>query len=177
MEPKFLSEHISLFSFLFLRTEAEASSLEIDTTALQEILVQLPDDDHRAILSQLMIMTNARDKVSRTNLAFQVQDSLVAVVEKNEIDAEPTKAVQLIFQLSRLKKSYRLIFGKSLFKAMSKLYKRTEKLNKKKKSPKKKSEKNTSHDRKNHTQDGQELKHTRISKEKVPHADDTSLQI
>ena len=124
------------------------SSFEIETVALQEILVKLPDDDHRAILSQLMIMTNARDKVSRTNLAFQVQDSLVALIEKNELDVMPAKAVQLIFHLSRLKKSYRMIFAKSLFKAMSKLYKRTEKL-KKKNSPKKKDEKSINADLKN----------------------------
>jgi len=156
--------------------ESEASSFEIETTALQEILEQLPDDDHRAILSQLMIMTNARDKTSRTNLAFQVQDSLVALVHKNGIDVEPTKAVQLISQLSRLKKSYRLIFGKSLFKAMSKLYKRTEKLNKKK-NHKKKLAKNSSHDRKNRIQDGQELKHTTITKEKVSRVDDVRMKI
>jgi len=124
------------------------SSFEIETVALQQILVKLPDDDHRAILSQLMIMTNARDKVSRTNLAFQVQDSLVALIEKNELDVMPAKAVQLIFHLSRLKKSYRMIFAKSLFKAMSKLYKRTEKL-KKKNSPKKKDEKSINADLKN----------------------------
>ena len=46
------------------------------------------------------------------------------------MDVEPAKAVQLIFHLSRLKKSYRLIFGKSVFKAMSKLYKQSEKLKK-----------------------------------------------
>lgn len=113
----------------------------METAALQRILVELPDDDHRSILSQLMIMSNARDRVSRTNLAFQAQDSLVALIEKHEIDVEPAKAIQIIFHLSRLKKSYRIIFGKSLFKAMSKLYKRSEKLKERKKSEKKKGEK------------------------------------
>lgn len=120
----------------------DTSSFETETAALQSILVELPDDDHRAILSQLMIMTNARDKNSRTNLAFQVQDTLVGLIEKNEMDVEPAKAVQLIFHLSRLKKSYRQIFGKSLFKAMSKLYKRSEKL-KEQNGNAKKIEKNT----------------------------------
>jgi hypothetical protein len=120
-----------------LAAKDDNSSFEIETAALQEILVRLPDDDHRAILSQLMIMTNARDRASRTNLAFQVQDSLVALIEQHKMDVDTTKAIQLVFQLSRLKKSYRLIFGKSLFKAMSKLYKQTEKL-KEKNSPKKK---------------------------------------
>ncbi len=86
-------------------------------------------------------MSNARDRVSRTNLAFQAQDSLVSLIEKHEIDVEPAKAIQIIFHLSRLKKSYRIIFGKSLFKAMSKLYKRSEKLKERKKSDKKKGEK------------------------------------
>jgi len=121
--------------------DGDASSFEIETAALQKILVELPDDDHRSILSQLMIMSNARDRVSRTNLAFQVQDSLVALIEKHEIDVEPAKAIQIVFHLSRLKKSYRIIFGKSLFKAMSKLYKRSEKLKERKKSDKKKGEK------------------------------------
>ncbi len=85
-----------------------------------------------------MIMTNARDRVMRTNLAFQVQDSLVALIEKHEMDVEPAKAIQIIFHLSRLKKSYRAIFGKSLFKAMSKLYKRSEKLKERKSADKKK---------------------------------------
>jgi len=74
-----------------------------------------------------MIMTNARDKVSRINLAFQVQDSLLNMIEKHEMEVNSEKAIQLIFHLARLKKSYRVIFGKSLFKAMSKLFKRTEK--------------------------------------------------
>eukprot|EP00533_Pseudo-nitzschia_delicatissima_P008057 CAMPEP_0116113652 /NCGR_PEP_ID=MMETSP0327-20121206/19617_1 /TAXON_ID=44447 /ORGANISM="Pseudo-nitzschia delicatissima, Strain B596" /LENGTH=633 /DNA_ID=CAMNT_0003607013 /DNA_START=88 /DNA_END=1989 /DNA_ORIENTATION=- len=121
--------------------DSDASSFEIESAALQKILVELPDDDHRSILSQLMIMSNARDRVSRTNLAFQAQDSLVSLIEKHEIDVEPAKAIQIIFHLSRLKKSYRIIFGKSLFKAMSKLYKRSEKLKERKKSDKKKGEK------------------------------------
>lgn len=123
--------------------DREAStSFEVETSSLQKILVELPTDDHRAILSQLMIMTNARDRVSRTNIAFQVQDSIVALIEKHEIGVDPAKAVQIIFHLSRLKKSYRATFGKSLFKAMSKLYKESEK-EKKKSSPRKKKNKST----------------------------------
>jgi len=111
--------------------DRDTSSFQIETSTLQDILAQLPDDDHRSILSQLMIMTNARDRNLRINIAFQIQDSLVDLIAKNNMDVEPAKAVQLIFHLSRLKKSYRIIFGKSVFKAMSKLYKRSEKLNKK----------------------------------------------
>lgn len=122
----------SFLSFIsFLVTNLDTSSFQIETSTLQDILAQLPDDDHRSILSQLMIMTNARDRNLRINIAFQIQDSLVALIAKNNMDVEPAKAVQLIFHLSRLKKSYRIIFGKSVFKAMSKLYKRSEKLNKK----------------------------------------------
>mmetsp|Transcript_28888 Transcript_28888/g.78254 ORF Transcript_28888/g.78254 Transcript_28888/m.78254 type:complete len:835 (+) Transcript_28888:363-2867(+) len=106
----------------------DTSSQEIDTSALQVILVQLPDDDHRTILSQLLIMTNAKEKVNRINLAFQIQDLLLNLIEKYKIDVGTEKAVQLIFHLARLKKSYRVIFGKSLFKAMSTLYKRSEQL-------------------------------------------------
>lgn len=113
-------------------------SFEVETASLQKILVELPMEDHRAILSQLLIMTNARDRVSRTNLAFQVQDSLVALIEKHQIDVDPAKAVQIVFHLSRLKKVYRAMFGKSLFKAMSKLYKTSEKTGKVKSTPKKK---------------------------------------
>lgn len=122
----------------------QTSSFEIETATLQNILVQLPDDEHRAILSQLMIMTNARDKASRINIAFQVQDSLVTLIETHRINADPGKAVQLIFHLARLKKSYRVIFGKSLFKAMSKLYKRSEKLKEKNGSSSSKKEKKVS---------------------------------
>jgi len=102
----------------------------METAALRDILVKLSDDDHRAILGQMMIMANARDRVSRKNLAFQVQNSLLALIEKHQIDVEPGKAIEHISRLSRLRKTYRLIFGKSLFKAMSKLYKRTEELKK-----------------------------------------------
>eukprot|EP00531_Pseudo-nitzschia_arenysensis_P014208 CAMPEP_0116130794 /NCGR_PEP_ID=MMETSP0329-20121206/8666_1 /TAXON_ID=697910 /ORGANISM="Pseudo-nitzschia arenysensis, Strain B593" /LENGTH=645 /DNA_ID=CAMNT_0003625189 /DNA_START=31 /DNA_END=1967 /DNA_ORIENTATION=- len=136
--------------------KAQASSFEVETAALQKILVELPDDDHRSILSQLMIMTNARDRVSRTNLAFQVQDSLVALIEKHEIDVEPAKAIQIIFHLSRLKKSYRIIFGKSLFKAMSKLYKRSEKLKERKSTDKKKGG-NAVANSKNHAHDNERI--------------------
>ena len=103
-----------------------------------------------------MIMTNARDRVSRTNLAFQVQDSLVALIEKHEIDVEPAKAIQIIFHLSRLKKSYRIIFGKSLFKAMSKLYKRSEKLKERKSTDKKKGG-NAVANSKNHAHDNERI--------------------
>lgn len=102
------------------------ASWEIETDALQVILVKLPDDDHRSMLSQLLIMTNAKDRISRINIAFQVQDSLLAVIEKNSLEVETEKAVQLIFHLARLKKSYRTIFGRSIFNAMSKLYKQSE---------------------------------------------------
>ncbi len=108
------------------RSESSSSFL-VETASLQNILVELPMEDHRTVLSQLLIMTNARDRVSRTNLAFQVQDTLVALIEKHQIDVDPAKAVQIIFHLSRLKKVYREMFGKSLFKAMSTLYKKSEK--------------------------------------------------
>jgi hypothetical protein len=151
--------YLTCFSsvLLFLVVNLDTSSFEIETAVLQDILVKLPDDDHRTMLSQLMIMTNARDKEKRTSIAFQVQDSLLALIEKNDMDVDCEKAVQFIFHLSRLKKSYRLVFGKSLFKAMSKIYKRTEKL-KEKNSPKKnkKEKKNTIVDLKNRVQDEQE---------------------
>ena len=118
-----------------------SSSYLVETASLQNILVELPMEDHRTVLSQLLIMTNARDRVSRTNLAFQVQDTLVALIEKHQIDVDPGKAVQIIFHLSRLKKVYREMFGKSLFKAMSKLYKKSEKTEKGKSSPKTKKKK------------------------------------
>jgi len=106
----------------------ETSSYEIESAALQVILVKLPDEAHRAVLSQLLIMANAKDKVSRINLAFQIQDLLTHLMKKHKIEAGTEKAVQLIFHLARLKKTYRVIFGKSLFKAMSTLYRRSEKL-------------------------------------------------
>jgi len=120
-----VKEQKRLYPYEFNR---DTSSQEIDTSALQVILVQLPDDDHRTILSQLLIMTNAKEKVNRINLAFQIQDLLLNLIEKYKIDVGTEKAVQLIFHLARLKKSYRVIFGKSLFKAMSTLYKRSEQL-------------------------------------------------
>lgn len=152
--------YLTVFSsvLLFLAVNLDKESFEIETAVLQDILVHLPDDDHRTILSQLMIMTNARDKEKRTSIAFQVQDHLLALIEKNEMDVDCEKAVQFIFHLSRLKKSYRLVFGKSLFRAMSKIYKRTEKL-KEKNNPKrnKKEEKNVIvDDIKNLAQDEQE---------------------
>ncbi|VEU45034.1 unnamed protein product [Pseudo-nitzschia multistriata] len=100
---------------------------KIDTSALQVILVRLPDVDHRSILSQLLIMANAKDKASRITLAFQIQDLLLDLMEKHKMEEGSEKAVQLIFHLARLKKQYRVIFGKSLFKAMSALYKESEK--------------------------------------------------
>ena len=118
-----------------------SSSYLVETASLQNILVELPMEDHRTVLSQLLIMTNARDRVSRTNLAFQVQDTLVELIEKHQIDVDPAKAVQIIFHLSRLKKVYREMFGKSLFKAMSKLYKKSEKTERGKSSPKTKKKK------------------------------------
>jgi len=140
------------------KLDKDKESFEIETAVLQDILVHLPDDDHRTILSQLMIMTNARDKEKRTSIAFQVQDHLLALIEKNEMDVDCEKAVQFIFHLSRLKKSYRLVFGKSLFRAMSKIYKRTEKLKEKNTTKRnKKEEKNIIvDDIKNLAQDEQE---------------------
>jgi hypothetical protein len=118
------------FSFIPLpsvSTEiAVTSTFESETAALQEVIQQLPDKDHRNILSQMMIMTNAQGQVSRIKLAVQVKDTLLASMEENNIDANPEDAVRLIFHLARLKKQYRVIFGRTLFKAMSKLYKRAE---------------------------------------------------
>jgi hypothetical protein len=74
-----------------------------------------------------MIMTNARGQVSRIKLALQVKDTLLASMEENKIEANTDDAVRLIFHLARLKKQYRVMFGRSLFQAMSKLYKREEK--------------------------------------------------
>lgn len=117
-----------IFAVLSIRgfEGTSTSSWEIETDALQVILVKLPDDDHRSMLSQLLIMTNAKDRISRINIAFQVQDTLLAMIEKNKLEVETEKAVQLIFHLARLKKSYRTIFGRSIFNAMSKLYKQSE---------------------------------------------------
>ncbi|MGK3735256.1 MAG: hypothetical protein ACI90V_002096 [Bacillariaceae sp.] len=84
-----------------------------------------------------MIMANARDEVSRTNIAFQVKNYLLNTIEKCEIEIDSDKAIKLIFHLARLKKPHRSLFGKSLFKAMSKLFKRTEKLKEKYKKEKK----------------------------------------
>jgi hypothetical protein len=106
---------------------AETSTFESETEALQEILRQLPDKDHRNILSHLMIMTNARGQVARIKLAIQAKDALLASMEANGINAESNDAVKLIFHLARLKKQYRVLFGRGLFKAMSKLYKKAEK--------------------------------------------------
>ncbi|KAG7368145.1 hypothetical protein IV203_030888 [Nitzschia inconspicua] len=103
------------------------STFESEAVALQEILEKLPDKDHRNILSQLMITTNARGQVSRIKLALQVKDALLASMEENQIEADTDDAVRLIFHLARLKKQYRVMFGRSLFKAMSKLYKHEEK--------------------------------------------------
>jgi hypothetical protein len=105
---------------------AETSSFESETEALQEILRKLPDKDHRNILSQMMIMTNAKGQVSRIKIALQVKDALLASMESNGIEHNSDKAVQIIFHLACLKKTYRVLFGKCLFLAMSKLYKRSE---------------------------------------------------
>ena len=156
----------------------DKKSFEIETAVLQDILVHLPDDDHRTILSQLMIMTNARDKESRTSIALQVQDHLLALIEKNGMDVDCEKAVQFIFHLSRMKKSYRLVFGKSLFKSMSKIYKRTEKL-KEKNSPKrrKKEEKNAIvDDVKNLAQDEQETQQEVNIKDEVNIEDESRVE-
>lgn len=109
----------------------ETSTYVVETAALQEILLNLPDNDHRAILSQLMIMANAREEVSRMNIALQVKDSLLNIIEKNEIEVDSEQTIKLIMHLARLKKPYRSLFGRSLFKAMSRLFKRTEKLKEK----------------------------------------------
>lgn len=106
----------------------KTSTYVVETAALQEILLNLPDNDHRAILSQLMIMANAREEVSRMNIALQVKDSLLNIIEKNEIEVDSEQTIKLIMHLARLKKPYRSLFGRSLFKAMSRLFKRTEKL-------------------------------------------------
>jgi hypothetical protein len=94
---------------------------------LHEVLQQLPDKDHRNILSQMMIMTNAQGQVSRIKLAQQVKEAMLGSMEENNIEANPDDAVRLIFHLARLKKQYRVMFGRTLFKAMSKIYKRAEK--------------------------------------------------
>ena len=151
----------------------ESSSFEIETASLQKILVDLPTEDHRSILSQLMIMTNARQP-QRTNIAFQVQDSLVALIETHEIDMDPAKAVQIIFHLSRMKKSYRSIFGKSLFRAMSKLYKQSEQDKvslKAKKSPKKKKRKNSTSSHKNLVQDDEGPLQHKVTEKDENHTD------
>jgi hypothetical protein len=75
----------------------------------------------------MLIMTNARGSASRIKLALQVKHSLLDSMEENNVDLNSDKATQLIFHLARLKKPYRVLFGKSLFKAMSKLYKLSEK--------------------------------------------------
>jgi hypothetical protein len=106
---------------------AETSSYEAEAAQLQEILRQLPDEDHRSILSQLLIMSNARGQSSRIRLALQVKDSLLISMENNQVEGQSKKAIHLIFHLARLKKSYREHFGKSIFKAMSKLYSKAEK--------------------------------------------------
>jgi len=111
--------------------QKKTSTYVVETAALQEILLNLPDNDHRAILSQLMIMANAREEVSRMNIALQVKDSLLNIIEKNEIEVDSEQTIKLIMHLARLKKPYRSLFGRSLFKAMSRLFKRTEKLKEK----------------------------------------------
>jgi hypothetical protein len=111
-----------------LSTEGpETSTFESEAAALQEILRLLPDKNHRNILSQMLIMTNARESSSRVKLAVQVKHALLDSMEENKVDLNADKATQLIFHLARLKKPYRVLFGKSLFKAMSKLYKQSEK--------------------------------------------------
>lgn len=72
-------------------------------------------------------MTNARGQIPRIKLALQVKDALLASMEENHVESNAEDAVRLIFHLARLKKQYRVMFGRSLFKAMSKLYKREEK--------------------------------------------------
>mmetsp|Transcript_26653 Transcript_26653/g.43808 ORF Transcript_26653/g.43808 Transcript_26653/m.43808 type:complete len:511 (-) Transcript_26653:65-1597(-) len=110
----------------------ETSTFESEQEALQEILFKLDDEDHRNILSQLLIMANARDYASRVKLSYQIRDFLLTSIEQNKVEADSDNAVQLIFHLARLQKPYRLRFGKSLFKDMSKLYKRAEKRNSRK---------------------------------------------
>lgn len=75
----------------------------------------------------MLIMTNARGSSSRVKLAVQVKHALLDSMEENKVELNADKATQLIFHLARLKKPYRVLFGKSLFKAMSKLYKQSEK--------------------------------------------------
>jgi hypothetical protein len=75
----------------------------------------------------MMIMTNAKGQASRVNLALQVKDTMLSSMEENNIESKPDEAVQLIFHMAKLKKQYRVMFGRTLFKAMSKLYKRAEK--------------------------------------------------
>jgi hypothetical protein len=106
---------------------AETTSFEAETKGLQDILKQLPDDDHRSILSQLMIMANARGQASRVRLALQVRESLAISMERSNVDGQIDKATHLIFHLALLKKSCRKLFGTCLFKAMSKLYTKAEK--------------------------------------------------
>lgn len=72
-----------------------------------------------------MIMANARDGVSRINIALQVKNSLLNIVERNGIKVNTDEAVKLITHLARLRKPYRSLFSKSLFKALSRLFKRT----------------------------------------------------
>jgi hypothetical protein len=115
------------FCFCLSIEMAETSSYEDEMAQLQEILKHLPDEDHRSILSQLMIMSNARGKASRIKVALQLKDSLLSSMENHQLQGESNNAVYLILHLARLKKSYRQLFGKSIFKAMSKLYTKTEK--------------------------------------------------
>jgi hypothetical protein len=99
------------------------TSCQIETTHLQHILRQLPDKDHRAILTQLMIMTNARGRASRIKLAMDIKDVIEASAEDHDVPKKTTeKAIQLVFHLARLKSEIRVLFGKSIFKAMSKLH-------------------------------------------------------
>lgn len=72
-------------------------------------------------------MTNARGNGSRTRLAHQVKDAILASMEKNQIEIPTDKTIHLIFHLAHLNKTYRQLFGKCLFKAMSNLYGKCEK--------------------------------------------------
>jgi len=121
------SHHSVSVSTLAITEIPETSTFESENAALHNILKKLPDKDHRSILSQLMIMTNARGPLVRIKLAVQVQDALLASMETNGIKVDSNDAVRSIFHLARLKKEYRVLFGKYLFKAMSKMYKREEK--------------------------------------------------
>lgn len=106
---------------------AETSSYEGELVELQEILKQLPVEDHSEILSQLMIMSNARGQGSRIRLAYQVKDALLTSMENHDLQGQTEKATHLVYHLAKLTKPSRQLFGKSIFKAMSKLYTKTEK--------------------------------------------------